>query len=70
MRVEVEEELGGEGERRRKSKNSKINKKRRMLLLIEERVWMVLNRGVKGNEEWEFVYQGERWYGDIFGVRG
>lgn len=66
----MEEELGGEGERRRKSKDSKINKKRRMLLLIEERVWMVLNRGVKGNEELEFVYQGEGWYGDIFGVRG
>lgn len=44
--AEVEEKLVAKRERRRKSKDSKINKKKRLLVgFIKERGWMVLNGG-------------------------
>ncbi|TGZ52029.1 hypothetical protein DBV15_12118 [Temnothorax longispinosus] len=57
-----EEEVEGIGEKRgRKSKDKKVNKDGRKLLeFIEERGWMILNGGMKGDEEGEFTYTGEK----------
>lgn len=57
---EVEDEKRMEGGGRR-SKDKKINRDGRKLLeFIEERGWMILNGGVKGDEEGEFTYTGGR----------
>ncbi|XP_024875210.1 ABC transporter F family member 4-like [Temnothorax curvispinosus] len=57
---EEEDEEGVEGGGRR-SKDKKINRDGRKLLeFIEERGWMILNGGVKGDEEGEFTYTGGR----------
>ncbi|XP_024877156.1 golgin subfamily A member 6-like protein 22, partial [Temnothorax curvispinosus] len=55
---EDEERVEGGG---RRSKDKKINGDGRKLLeFIEERGWMILNGGVKGDEEGEFTYTGGR----------
>ncbi|XP_024890816.1 golgin subfamily A member 6-like protein 1 [Temnothorax curvispinosus] len=55
---EDEERVEGGG---RRSKDKKINRDGRKLLeFIEERGWMILNEGVKGDEEGEFTYTGGR----------
>ncbi|XP_077273093.1 uncharacterized protein LOC143903409 [Temnothorax americanus] len=55
---EDEERVEGGG---RRSKDKKINRDGRKLLeFIEERGWMILNGGVKGDEEGEFTYTGGR----------
>jgi len=57
---EWEEEEGKDKEELgRRSKDKKINKEGRKLLeVIEERGWMILNGNVKGDEEGEFTFTG------------
>ncbi|XP_071572354.1 uncharacterized protein [Temnothorax nylanderi] len=57
-----EEEIERRDEDRgRRSKDKKINKEGRKLLeFIEERGWMILNGGTKGDEEGEYTYTGGR----------
>lgn len=54
-----EEEEGRKAGGKRRSKGKKINRDGRKLLeYIEERGWMILNGGVKGDKEGEFTYTG------------
>ncbi|XP_071568793.1 uncharacterized protein [Temnothorax nylanderi] len=57
-----EEEDEGRGkERGRKSKDKKVNKEGRTLIeFVEERGWMILNGGMKGDEEGEYTYTGRK----------
>lgn len=54
----------GEKEKERKGKNSKdgkINREgRRMLEFIGEKGWCIFNRNVKGDEEGEYTFTGEK----------
>ncbi|KYN11478.1 hypothetical protein ALC57_16367 [Trachymyrmex cornetzi] len=57
----ITEEIEGEEEEERRSKNSKVNKEGRKLVgIIRERGWAILNGNIKGDEEGNWTYTGGR----------
>jgi len=59
-RMSMEGEKKG-GKRERNSKNSKINKERRMLIKrLREKGWMIMNGGKEGDEEGSWTCTGGR----------
>lgn len=54
-----EEGTGGGNNRRKRSKDGKMNREgREMVRFLEERGWGILNRSIKGDEEGEYTYTG------------